>query len=149
MAGRGGTTPTKNSLNTPVPPPAKHEKTPQLLPLQTKIFQVPPFAIFLHFFSVPLVGGGAGGPCHVMHGMCSNFVDCEFFLESNSPDILALCETNLDDSIQIQKDSTTHMHDLAVYVKEEFPFAQDLSLNLSLTYVFDWLYFTIVFFFLY
>ena len=67
MAGRGGTTPTKNSLNTPVPPPAKHEKTPQLLPLQTKIFQVPPFAIFLHFFSVPLVGGGAGGPCHVMH----------------------------------------------------------------------------------
>ena len=28
----------------------------------------------------------------------SNFVDCESFLESNS-DILALCETNLDDSI--------------------------------------------------
>ena len=24
----------------------------------------------------------------------SNFVDCESFLESNSPDILALCETN-------------------------------------------------------
>ena len=29
----------------------------------------------------------------------SNFVDCKSFLESNSPDILALCETNLDDSI--------------------------------------------------
>ena len=29
----------------------------------------------------------------------SNFVDCESFLESNSCDILALCETNLDDSI--------------------------------------------------
>ena len=28
-----------------------------------------------------------------------NFVDCESFLESNSPDILDLCETNLDDSI--------------------------------------------------
>ena len=28
-----------------------------------------------------------------------NFIDCESFLESNSPDILALCETNLDDSI--------------------------------------------------
>ena len=28
-----------------------------------------------------------------------NFADCESFLESNSPDILALCETNLDDSI--------------------------------------------------
>ena len=27
----------------------------------------------------------------------SNFVDGESFLESNSPEILALCETNLDD----------------------------------------------------
>ena len=32
-------------------------------------------------------------------GFCSNFFECEFFLESNFPDILALCETNLDDSI--------------------------------------------------
>ena len=60
----------------------------------------------------------------------SNFVDCESFLESISPDILALCETNLDDSIDsgkfsvrgylplIRKDSSTHMHGLAVYVKE-------------------------------
>ena len=59
----------------------------------------------------------------------SNFVDCESFLESNS-DILALFETNLDDSIidsgnfsvrgylpLIWKDSSTHMHGLAVYVK--------------------------------
>ena len=29
----------------------------------------------------------------------SNFVGCQSFLESSSPDILALCETNLDDSI--------------------------------------------------
>ena len=29
----------------------------------------------------------------------SSFVDCESFLESNSPDILALCGTNLDGSI--------------------------------------------------
>ena len=29
----------------------------------------------------------------------SNFIDCESFLESNFPDILAQCETNLDDSI--------------------------------------------------
>ena len=28
----------------------------------------------------------------------SNFVDCEFFLQSNSPDILASCEANLEDS---------------------------------------------------
>ena len=32
-------------------------------------------------------------------GLHSNFVDCESFLESNSPDNLALCKTNLDDSI--------------------------------------------------
>ena len=32
-------------------------------------------------------------------GLRSNLVDCESFLESNSPDVLALCETNLDDSI--------------------------------------------------
>ena len=34
-----------------------------------------------------------------MRGLHSNFLDCESFLEVNSPDILALCETNLDDSI--------------------------------------------------
>ena len=74
-----------------------------------------------------------------IRGLCSNFVDCESFLESNSPDILALCETNLDDSIDsgnfsvrgylplIRKDSSTHMHGLAVYVKEGLPFARDLS----------------------
>ena len=78
-----------------------------------------------------------------IRGLHSNFVDCESFLESNSPDILALCETNLDDSIDsdnssvrgylplIQKDSSTHMHGLAVYVKEGLPFAQDLSLENS------------------
>ena len=34
-----------------------------------------------------------------IQGLHSNFVDCESFLESKSPDILALCETNLDHSI--------------------------------------------------
>ena len=29
----------------------------------------------------------------------------------------------------IQKDSSTDMHDLAVYVKEELPFAWDLTLQ--------------------
>ena len=78
-----------------------------------------------------------------IQGLRSNFVECEFFLESNSPDILALCETNLDDSIDsgnfsvtgylalIRKDSITHMHGLAVYVKEGLPFARDLSLENS------------------
>ena len=37
-------------------------------------------------------------PLKLNWGLCSNF-ECESFLESNSPDILALCETNLDDSI--------------------------------------------------
>ena len=70
--------------------------------------------------------------------LCSNFVDCESFLESNSLDIFALCETNLDDSSDsgnfsvrgylplIQKDSSTHMYGLAVYVKEGLYFARDL-----------------------
>ena len=65
----------------------------------------------------------------------SNFDRCEFFIEANSHDILVLNETNLDESIYsgnyslrsylplIWKDSTTHMHGLAVYVKVELPFA--------------------------
>ena len=78
-----------------------------------------------------------------MQGSCSNFDDCESFLESNSPNMLVLCDTNQDDSIDsgsfsvrgclplIQKDSSTHMHDLAVYVREGLPSAQDLSLENS------------------
>ena len=78
-----------------------------------------------------------------IRGLYLNFVDCESFLESNPPDILARCETNLDDSIDsdnfsvrgylplIRKDSRTHMHGLAVYVKEGLPFAWDLSLKNS------------------
>ena len=78
-----------------------------------------------------------------IQGLCSNFVDCKSFLESNSPDILAQCQTNLDNSIDsgnlsmrdyrplIRKNSSTHMHELAVYVKEVFPFARDLSLENS------------------
>ena len=36
-----------------------------------------------------------------IRSLFSNFVDCESFLESNSRDILALCEINLDDSIDL------------------------------------------------
>ena len=76
-----------------------------------------------------------------IRGLRSNFVECESFLESNSLDILALCETDLDDSIDsgnfsvrryfplIQKYSITYMHGLAVYVKEGLPFARVLSLE--------------------
>ena len=34
-----------------------------------------------------------------IQSLCSNFVEYEPFLESNSPDTLALCEANFDDSI--------------------------------------------------
>ena len=79
----------------------------------------------------------------IIRGIQSNFVDSESFLESNSPDILALHEANLDDSIYsgnfsvrgflplIRTDSGTHMHGLAVDVKEGLPFALDLSLENS------------------
>ena len=62
-------------------------------------------------------------------GVCSNFVDCESVLESIS---LALCETNMDDSIDsgnfsvrgylplTGKDSGTHIHGLAVLLKKDF-----------------------------
>ena len=78
-----------------------------------------------------------------IRGLRSSFIEYESFLESNSPDILALCETNLSDSIDsgnfsvscylplIWKDSITHMHGLTVYVKEGLPFAWDLSLENS------------------
>ena len=78
-----------------------------------------------------------------IRGLRLNFVACESFLQSNSPDILALCETNLDDSIDsgnfsvtgylplIRKDCSTHMHGLTVYVKNGLPFARDLSLENS------------------
>ena len=87
-----------------------------------------------------------------IRGFCSNFTECEFFLESHSPDILALCETNLGHLIDsgnvsvkgysgnvsvrgyfplIRKDSITHMHGLAVYLKEVFLFARDLPIENS------------------
>ena len=78
-----------------------------------------------------------------IRGLQSSFVEFESFLESNSPDILDLRGTNWDDSIDsgnfsvmgylplIRKDSITHIYGLAVYVKEELHFAQDLSLENS------------------
>ena len=78
-----------------------------------------------------------------IQGLHSNVHECEYFLESNSSDILALCDTNLDDSIDsanfsgylplIWKDSIIHMHGLAVYVKG-WLFGWDLSLENSIDY---------------
>ena len=64
-----------------------------------------------------------------LQGLCSNFLGCESFLESDSPEIMAVCETNLYDSIDsgnfslrdylsfIRKHFVTHIYGLAVYVK--------------------------------
>ena len=87
-----------------------------------------------------------------IYGFCLNFVECESFLQSNSPEILALYERNLFDSIDsgnisvtgylslIRKDSITHMHGFPVYVKEGLSFAQDVSLENSMdSYLCFWL----------
>ena len=71
-----------------------------------------------------------------IQGLCSDFFACEPFLESSSPDILGLCETNLEDPMGssnfslsgylplVQKDySLTHMFGLTVYLKEGLSFA--------------------------
>ena len=86
-------------------------------------------------------------------GVCLNFVNCESFLELNSPDIVALCVTNLDDPVVsssfsvrgylplIQKDSSIHMkEDSSVYMKEGLSFAWDLSVeNFADSYLCFWL----------
>ena len=83
----------------------------------------------------------------------SNFFERESFLESSSPDILAICETNLDDSIDsgnfcvrgylplIRKDSVTLIYGLAVYVKEGVPFARDSDLCFRLDFPHSLFYF--------
>ena len=70
---------------------------------------------------------------YVLH---SNFVRCESFFESNSPDILALDEIHLDSSFEssnssvrshlslIRKGSVILIHGLAVYLKDVLSFAQ-------------------------
>ena len=70
--------------------------------------------------------------------LCSNFVDCLSFLEPNSHDILSLCETNLDCSINygnlfvrgylpvIRQDSNTHMH---VCIFSHFIWRRDFLLH--------------------
>ena len=75
--------------------------------------------------------------------MTSEFSVRDTKLLQNSPKILALCETNLDGSIDSgnffvggclslnRKDSSTHMPGLTVCVKEGLPFAWDLSLENS------------------
>ena len=73
-------------------------------------------------------------------GLRSNYVDCESCHESNFLDILDLCQINLVDSGNfyvsgylslIRKGFNTHMHGLAVYMKEGLPCARNLFLENS------------------
>ena len=71
----------------------------------------------------------------------SNFSSVEAFLYHSSPDFLALSETNLsatmadsDFSIPgylpiIRKDSSTHMHGLAVYARDTLPISREAHLE--------------------
>ena len=99
-----------------------------------------------------------------IRGLRLNFVDCEYSVASNSPDVFTMFETNLDGSFDsgnfsvrgylllIRNDSNIHMQGLAVYVKDGFPFARDLSLENStdshLCYQLDLLHSVSYFFFL-
>ena len=79
--------------------------------------------------------------------LCSNFFDCQSSLESNSPDILALCETKLDGSNDsgnfsvrghlplMQKDSST-----CSLCERRASFARNLSVENSADSYFFFLY---------
>ena len=86
-------------------------------------------------------------------GLPLNFAECESFLESNSPDILALCKTNLDDCWfwQFSFDSLSSFNAKGFYYsyawscslcQERTSFCMGLISEKLwiLTYVFDWLY---------
>ena len=90
-----------------------------------------------------------------------NFADCENSLELNLPDILALCETNLDESIDsgnfsvkyylplIQKNSTTQYAWSCSLCEGRTYFCMGLISRKFCRFllVFDWLYFTQVSYF--
>ena len=74
-----------------------------------------------------------------IRGLPSNFAGCKYFIKLNLPDVLALYETNFDNSIDsfsvmsnlilVRNDAVTVLHDLAVYVKDRLPFVQNVSVK--------------------
>ena len=76
-----------------------------------------------------------------IRGIRTNFSHVESFLSNSSPDIFALCETNLNPSISsknlnvagylplVREDSPTHMHGLGVYVRDNLPLARICTLE--------------------
>ena len=61
-----------------------------------------------------------------IRGLCSNFLKHESFLESNSPDILALCETGFDDAI----DSDNFCYGLSSFNPKGFCYSHAWSCSL-------------------
>ena len=78
-----------------------------------------------------------------IRGLRGNFSHVEFFLANSLPDILAICETNLDSSVSSlnfsvpgylhlnRKDSLIYMHGLGVYVRVSLPASRELNLESS------------------
>ena len=73
-----------------------------------------------------------------IQGLSSNFVVCEYFLESNSRDILILCKTNLDDFWQFFCEGVSNLQGLyysyawcCSLCGEGLSFALELSLENS------------------
>ena len=74
-----------------------------------------------------------------IRGLRGNFDSCESYLITNSPDVLAISETNLSSDIDsnrftvpgyhpiLRKDSSTHMHGLAIYIRDSLPIARALD----------------------
>ena len=91
--------------------------------------------------------------CTNIHGLCSNFFACEPSLESSFTDILALCETNLEDPIGssnfsvgsylplTRKDSVTHSLVLQFMWKGDFLLHVNYSVSVRiLIYISDRLF---------
>ena len=73
----------------------------------------------------------------IIWGLPCIFIGCESFFESNTPDILALCEPNeqthwfyqfLCHLALSRKNWVAYMYGFSVYVKEGLPFERDLCL---------------------
>ena len=113
----------------------------------------PTFVILIYFYfsEVPILSKGWKPDNFESHNFLklsftniwslhSNCVECESFLESNSPAMFAVCESKLNGFIDsdnfrgylplIRNCSVIHMHCLAVHVKQELLFAQDLSIKI-------------------
>ena len=78
-----------------------------------------------------------------IRGLRCNFSHVESFLCNSLPDVLAICETNLNPSISSsdfsvpgylplnRKDSSIHMHGLGIFVRDTLPISRELNLESS------------------